>query len=97
MQLYKNLTYESHLKKTVLFQIEEYGQKFYIILKGSVYVLVREKGLENSPRKQKHNSPILPSNASERPAFLLNLTKENPLAQKNSSFYEKVILLRRRY
>lgn len=39
-EFFKELRYESHRKGTVLFNFGEIGKKFYLVLKGSVYVLV---------------------------------------------------------
>lgn len=45
--LYKQLSYEFTPKRHVVFNLGDIGRKFYIILKGTVYVLVRKKGLQD--------------------------------------------------
>ncbi|CAD8154214.1 unnamed protein product [Paramecium octaurelia] len=44
--LYKQLSYELQHKRQTVFNLGDLGKKFYIILKGSVWVLVQKKGLQ---------------------------------------------------
>ncbi|CAK76689.1 unnamed protein product (macronuclear) [Paramecium tetraurelia] len=45
--LYKQLSYEVQHRRQTVFNIGDLGKKFYIILKGSVWVLVQKKGLQD--------------------------------------------------
>ena len=45
--LYKELIYEKMVDKQVVFNLGDPGRKFYIILKGSVWVLVKKRGLQD--------------------------------------------------
>ncbi|CAD8091021.1 unnamed protein product [Paramecium sonneborni] len=45
--LYKQLSYEISYRRQTVFNIGDLGKKFYIILKGSVWVLVQKKGLQD--------------------------------------------------
>ena len=47
LPLYKELTYEKLSARQIVFNLGDLGRKFYIILKGSVYVLVKKKGLQD--------------------------------------------------
>jgi hypothetical protein len=43
--LYKELTYERMAPRSVVFHYGDLGRKFYSILRGTVWVLVKKKGL----------------------------------------------------
>jgi hypothetical protein len=43
--LFKELSYERMGPRSVVFQYGDLGRKFYIILRGTVWVLVKKKGL----------------------------------------------------
>lgn len=48
LKLYKELSHTFCLKRDKIFQIGDIGNKFYIILKGSVYVLLQKTGFREN-------------------------------------------------
>ena len=95
--LLKELSYEFQQKRKTLFEIGDAGSKFYIMLKGSVYVLAREKGLETSPgesqlQKLQRNSSLNNVNFSNSSDLLAAaIRNESPLARQQSIKYDKLI------
>ena len=49
--LYKELKYEYFNRRQTVFEINQTGTKFYIILQGTIYVLVPKKGLQYNEEK----------------------------------------------
>lgn len=47
-KLYKELRYEFGSKRSITFNLGDMGRKFYIILKGTVSILLKKKGLEQN-------------------------------------------------
>lgn len=45
--LYQELSYERMAPRSVVFHFGDLGRKFYIILRGTVWVLVKKKGLSD--------------------------------------------------
>lgn len=50
-QLYKELEYEKMNSRDVVFHLGDIGKKFYIILRGTVWILVRKEGLQDDQFK----------------------------------------------
>lgn len=88
--LIQEITYEYYPKRKTVFEIGDFGSKFFLILKGSAYVLIREKDLESKIKFQgkteKNNSFV---NVKDKET--VNLSKETPLSQRQSIKYDKVI------
>jgi len=90
--LIQDIVYEFQPKRKTLFQIGDFGTKFFLILKGSVYVLAREKGLE-SKKNPEIQSPHLKSGSSLNinEEMVNTLQKSSPLARQQSLKYDKLI------
>lgn len=86
--LLSEISYEFHPSRKTLFHMGDTGSKFYLILKGSVYVLIREKGLESSLLRQSTNEKKTNEKVS---VFVANLNKESPLARQNSMKFDKIV------
>ena len=98
LTLVQDMSYEFQPRRKPLFHIGDSGTKFYLILKGSVYVLAREKGLEATETKKPAESERrigllkLRSGAMiEDEALFNNLQATSPLARQQSIKYDKLI------
>lgn len=77
--LYKELKYEFFNRRQTVFEINQTGTKFYIILQGTIYVLVPKKGLQYKEEKglfQRENEGEQ-DNQEENQANLLRRFREN--------------------
>ena len=90
LDLLQELSYEFHQCRKTLFEIGDSGSKFFLVLKGSVYVLAREKGLESSPTTKK-NDPNINQTSFEKAIRNSILKNPSPLARSQSMKYDKLI------
>lgn len=63
-QLHYKLKYEYVPRRRVVFNLGEIGKKFYIILKGSVYILLKKAGLEPSLDEMKDSATEIKNESS---------------------------------
>lgn len=97
--LVQDMSYEFQPRRKPLFHIGDSGTKFYLILKGSVYVLAREKGLEatteaRKPVESERKIPMLKLRSGatiEDDEIVNNLQAVSPLARQQSIKYDKLI------
>lgn len=87
-QLYYKLKYEYVPKRRVVFNLGEIGKKFYIILKGSVYILLKKTGLEPSLDEMKESTAdnkksSLSGNSQQKQNLLQKLMKNEKGDQNN--------------
>jgi hypothetical protein len=54
-QLYKELSYEKMNSREVVFHLGDIGRKFYIILKGKVWILVKKKKLHDGTQNEEED------------------------------------------
>lgn len=55
IQLYKELSYEKLNTREVVFFLGDIGRKFYIILKGTVWILVKKKKLHDGTQNDEED------------------------------------------
>lgn len=85
-QLHYKLKYEFVPKRRVVFNLGEMGKKFYIILKGSVYILLKKVGLEPSVDQEESTIKLNSNNEKEnKKGNLRKVMKENSSVFKETN------------
>lgn len=102
LELFKELRFESHQKNSVIFSFGDIGKKIFIILKGSVYVLVpkikvqkednilKKKYEDLYEHSQKNETFILAEDENNKPSPLSKPTPNNFFVQDEDSI-EKLL------
>ncbi|CAD8056497.1 unnamed protein product [Paramecium primaurelia] len=81
--LYKQLSYEIQHKRQTVFNIGDLGKKFYIILKGSVWVLVQKKGLQDGQGPTEEDQKQEQDLKDEKNKEMMENAKKNNKKNKN--------------
>ncbi|CAD8065777.1 unnamed protein product [Paramecium primaurelia] len=94
--LYKQLGYELQKKRQIIFNIGDIGKKFYIILKGSVWVLVQKKGLQEgsgpTEEDQKQEEQLKNEKNKEMMENMKKSTRKKTKKSKHQAFVTQVTL-----
>ncbi|KAM3128137.1 hypothetical protein pb186bvf_019783, partial [Paramecium bursaria] len=83
--LYKQLSYEVAQERQTIFHLGDIGRKFYIILRGSVWVLIKQKGLQDGQEEQPLKDENVKSKKKRKTTFA-RLTKQQskPLVKQQT-------------
>ena len=83
--LHLKLKYEFVPRRKTVFNLGETGKKFYIILKGAVYILLKKMGLEPSGEEKLNSSPKGINNEN---SISNEIEKKKEILQKKISMAE---------
>lgn len=83
--LHLKLKYEFVPKRKTVFNLGETGKKFYIILKGAVFILLKKMGLEPSGEEKLNGSPKGKNNEN---SISNEIEKKKEILQKKISMAE---------